>query len=516
MTSTPLRSVAIQMAQDDDVAVALRGLDAGLVIDLGKGRGTITVTANIPRGHKLALTRVPVGAPVSKYGQSIGRATSEIHPGDHVHSHNLGMDDSEHEHGKERLRARQEPGPPVGPIPTFAGYRRANGTVGTRNYIGVLTSVNCSATAALMIAEAFKYQALTEYPNVDGVMALTHQSGCGLITGSEGAETLLRTLRGYARHPNFGGLVVLGLGCEMVAVESLVDDGTIPADTIVSSLTIQAAGGVRAAVAEGIARVKEMLPALDARRREDTPVSELVLGLNCGGSDGFSGVSANPALGVASDRLVSCGGTSILAETPEIFGAEHLLTYRAADPDVARRLLSRLQWWQRYAAQGGGSLDNNPSPGNKDGGLTTILEKSLGAVAKGGQAELSAVYEYADPVTSRGLVFMDTPGYDPVSVTGIIAGGATVICFTTGRGSVFGSKPAPSIKIATNTELFQRMGDDIDVNAGSIVDGSASLDDVGNEIFELIIRVASGQRTASEDLGIGDQEFVPWTFGTVT
>jgi len=309
---------------------------------------------------------------------------------------------------------------------------------------------------------------------------------------------------------------VLGLGCEMVPAASLVEGLDLPADTIVQTLTIQDTGGVRATVAAGVELIRQMLPVLDARRREPAPVSELVLGLNCGGSDGYSGITANPALGHASDRLVAAGGTSILGETPEVFGAEDLLTRRAVSPEVGRRLLERIEWWKQYAGAGGGTLDNNPSPGNKAGGLTTILEKSMGAVAKAGQADLQAVYEYAEPVTDHGLVFMDTPGYDPVSVTGIVAGGATVVCFTTGRGSVFGCRPTPSVKLATNTEMYQRMAGDMDLNCGRVADGTAVLSQVGDEIFELIIAVASGRQTVSEELGIGQEEFVPWQLGTVT
>jgi altronate hydrolase len=367
-----------------------------------------------------------------------------------------------------------------------------------------------------MIADSFRGSALDAFGNVDGVIALTHTSGCGLVPGSVGANTLVRTLRGYARHPNIGGLLVLGLGCEMVPAASLVDPLDLPADTIVHSLTIQDTGGVRATVRAGVELIEAMLPVLDARRRVPAPISELVLGLNCGGSDGYSGITANPALGHASDRLVAAGGTSILAETPEVFGAEHLLTRRAASEAVGRRLLERIDWWKGYARAGGGSLDNNPSPGNKAGGLTTILEKSLGAVAKAGQADLRAVYEYAEPVTERGLVFMDTPGYDPVSVTGIVAGGATVVAFTTGRGSVFGCRPTPSIKLATNTAMYQAMAQDMDINCGRIVDGTAGLTEVGDEIFEAIISVASGEPTASEGLDIGQEEFIPWQLGTVT
>lgn len=508
-----LADCALVLRAGDDVAVTTRDLAAGTV--LSTPAGPLVVVADVPRGHKLALRDLPAGAPVHKYGQSIGRTLVDVPAGSHVHAHNLGMDTTERTYEFAAVHA-DLPASDADRARTFQGYRRANGRVGTRNFIGILTSVNCSASSAKMIADQFRGLALDAYPHVDGVVALTHQSGCGLVPGSEGANTLLRTLRGYAQHPNFGGLLVLGLGCEMVPVTSLVEGLHVPADTIVQTLTIQDTGGVRATVRAGVERIKEMLPLLEERRREPVPISELVLGLNCGGSDGYSGITANPALGHASDRLVAAGGTSILGETPEVFGAEHLLTRRAVSEDVGRKLLHRIDWWQDYARAGGGTLDNNPSPGNKAGGLTTILEKSLGAVAKAGQADLTQVYEYAEQVTERGLVFMDTPGYDPVSVTGIVAGGATVVCFTTGRGSVFGCRPTPSIKLATNTEMFSRMSDDMDLNAGRIVDGTATLAQVGDEIFERIIAVASGEQTVSEELDIGQEEFVPWQLGTVT
>jgi altronate hydrolase len=507
-----LGECALLLRSDDDVAVATRDLPEGTRVVTNTTE--LVLHGGVPRGHKLAVRDVPAGSAVHKYGQSIGLATVPIAAGEHVHVHNLGMDGGarSYEFGTDRTVLPAPSGPPR----TFQGYHRANGRVGTRNYVGVLTSVNCSASAAKMIADQFRGTALDAFPNVDGVVALTHQSGCGLVPGSIGANTLLRTLRGYARHPNFGGLLVLGLGCEMVPVQSLVDGLDLPSDTIVQTLTIQETGGVRATVRVGVDLINDMLPVLNARRRAPAPISELVLGLNCGGSDGYSGITANPALGLASDRLVAAGGTSILAETPEVFGAEHLLTRRAVSEPVGRRLLERIDWWQGYAQAGGGTLDNNPSPGNKAGGLTTILEKSLGAVAKAGQADLSAVYEYAEPVTGRGLVFMDTPGYDPVSVTGIVAGGATVVCFTTGRGSVFGCRPTPSIKLATNTEMFLRMAEDMDINCGRIVDGTADLAQVGDEIFERIIAVASGEQTVSEGFEIGQEEFIPWHIGTVT
>jgi altronate hydrolase len=506
-----LSGAALLLDPGDDVAVATRDLAAGTEVSIGSTE--VTLPGAVPRGHKLAVRAVPRGAPVHKYGQSIGTATRDIAVGEHVHVHNLGFDDTARSYEFGTVHADLPTGRDAGR--TFLGYHRAGGRIGTRNHVAILTSVNCSASTAKMIAAQFQGLALDGYPNVDGVIALTHQSGCGLVQGSDGAQTLTRTLRGYARHSNVGGLLVLGLGCEMVPVQSLVDELDLPPDTLVEVMTIQGTGGVRATVRAGMDRIKAMLPVLNERTRKPAPVSELVLGLNCGGSDGYSGITANPALGVASDRLVAAGGTSVLGETPEVFGAEHLLTRRAVRPEVGQRLLDRIDWWRKYTESGGGSLDNNPSPGNKAGGLTTILEKSLGAVAKAGRADLSAVYEYAEAVTGRGLAFMDTPGYDPVSVTGIVAGGATVMCFTTGRGSVFGSRPAPTIKLATNTEMFERMAGDMDLNCGRIVDGTASLAEVGDEIFERIVAVASGAPTVSEELYLGQEEFVPWQLGAV-
>lgn len=499
---------------EDDVAVATRDLAPGDVVGLSTG-GSVDVLDDVPRGHKVALRDVATGGPVRKYGQVIGVATRDVRAGEHVHTQNLGYAPGEREH--ELATVHTPLAPPPGPRPTFRGYRRANGTVGTRSYVAILTSVNCSASTARMIADQFRGLALDAYDDVHGVVALTHQSGCGLVPTSEGAQVLLRTLRGYAAHPNVTGVLVLGLGCEMIAVDTVLAGARLSPDTVVRTLTIQDTGGVRATVRAGVEAVREMVQEIDARwERTDCDVADLVLGLNCGGSDGYSGITANPALGIASDRLVAYGGTSALAETPEVFGAEHLLTRRAVTPEVGQRLLDRLEWWQGYAAAGGGTLDNNPSPGNKAGGLTTILEKSLGAVAKGGQADLAAVHEYAEPLDTRGFVFMDTPGYDPVSVTGLVAGGATVVCFTTGRGSVFGCKPTPSIKLGTNSELYARMGDDVDIDCGRIVDGVATLEEVGDEIFARILAVASGEQTASEELDLGGEELVPWQLGTVT
>jgi altronate hydrolase len=512
MPQPDLREVALLLREHDDVAVATRELAAGEVLRHA-GRD-LTVRTTVPRGHKIAVHDLDEGSPIHKYGQVIGRTTTAVAAGSHVHAHNLGMAAVDHEY---EFGTAVTPIPPAtGGMRTFQGYRRSGGRVGTRNYIGIVTSVNCSASTARMIADQFRGPIMDIYPNVDGVVALAHDSGCGMVPASEGGQILLRTLRGYASHPNIGGILVLGLGCEMIGVDTLLAGLPDDSDTVVERLTIQDTGGVRATVRAGTAVVRTLLERLNERRRETFPASKLVVGLNCGGSDGYSGITANPALGHASDLLVAQGATTVLAETPEVFGAEHLLTRRAVSKEVGQKLLDRIAWWHRYVESGGGTLDNNPSPGNKAGGLTTILEKSLGAVAKGGSAPLTAVYEYAEPITDSGFTFMDTPGYDPVSVTGLVAGGATVVVFTTGRGSVLGGKPAPVLKVATNSETYQRMREDMDLDTGGIVTGSLTITEAGDQIFEAVLAVASGQETCSEDLDLGRDEFIPWQLGAVT
>jgi altronate hydrolase len=399
---------------------------------------------------------------------------------------------------------------------TFDGFRRPNGKVGTRNMIGLLTTVNCSASVSRFIAaEVEKRGLLRDHPLIDGIVALTHTTGCGMNDGGEGFQILRRTLLGYASHPNFGGVLLLSLGCEVNELQGLLEDPRLDIAVPHRALVIQEQGGTRETVQAGIDAIVELLPSIADVHREPVPASELIVGMECGGSDAWSGISANPVVGRASDRVVAQGGVAAFAETPEVYGAEHLLGARARDPLVAQRLFDRIAWWQRYAAQDSGSMDANPAPGNKAGGITTILEKSLGAIAKGGTTDLVEVVEYAEPMHGPGLVFMDTPGYDPVSATGLVAGGAQVMCFTTGRGSVFGCKPVPSIKVASNSALFTRMPDDMDVNAGRVVDGTATVAEVGDELFELILEVASGRQPLSEQLGFGQDEFAPWIVGAV-
>jgi altronate hydrolase len=455
-----------------------------------------------------------VGEAVRKYGQILGFATAPIAVGEHVHTHNLGMGNFDRDYAFG-VDAKPTDYVPEAQRATFEGIVRADGRVATRNFLGVLTSVNCSASAARFIAEQFRGGALAEFPDVDGVVALGHGTGCGMGIDGEPMHLLRRTIAGYARHPNFAGILILGLGCETNQISGLLQAEGLEEGPMLTTMTIQDTGGTTKTVREGVARLKAMLPAANAVRRQTVPASHLTLALQCGGSDGYSGITANPALGACVDLLVRHGGTAVLSETPEIYGAEHLLTRRAQSRAVGEKLVERIRWWEDYTAKTGGEMNNNPSPGNKAGGLTTILEKSLGAVAKGGSTNLVDVYRYAEPITAKGFVYMDTPGYDPVSATGQVAGGANVICFTTGRGSVFGCKPAPSLKLATNTPLYRRMEDDMDIDCGPIADGEATVAEMGKRIFDLVLATASGRRTKSEELGFGEDEFTPWVLGAV-
>lgn len=512
MTPPP---AVIQLHPSDSVAVARRSLLPGQIIRLGDR--SFVVRDRIPPLHKVALVDLAPGEPILKYGQAIGLAREAIPAGVHVHTHNVALG--------EFAAPPSEPVPfqpapvPGGEVRTFPGYPRPGGRAGTRNYLAVLSSVNCSASVSRYVADRFRGPDLArDYPAVDGVVAFTHKSGCAM-SPDEPTRLLQRVMGGIARHPNITGYVLIGLGCEVNQTDALLRQerledaraGEIPA----AVLNIQTQGGSRKTVEAAVRAVAGLLPAANALRRSPQPLDRLTLALNCGGSDGASGITANPALGVASDLLIRHGGASVLAETPEIYGAEHLLAARAATPDVAARLLERVRWWEDHVRRHGASIDNNPSVGNKAGGLTTIREKSLGAVAKGGQCPLTAVFGYAEPVTTRGLCFMDTPGYDPVSMTGLVAGGCNVAVFTTGRGSVYGCKPTPCLKIATNTALFDWMNEDMDLNAGTILDGTESVETVGHRIFERILAVAGGEKTLSERAGVGDEEFAPWMLGPV-
>lgn len=503
---TDTQNLAIRLNQNDNVVVARADLLPGTSVD------GVDAAHHIPAGHKMATVAIPQGEPVRKYDQIIGFASTDIGPGDHVHTQNIEFKMFERDY-RIGEAVKNIDYVPEAKRATFDGIVRENGRVATRNYIGVLTTVNCSATVARYIADHFRGPALEAYPNVDGVVAITHGTGCGMAADGEGVAILQRTLAGYARHPNFAGILFVGLGCEVAQIGMMMEVEGLKPGPLLKMFTIQETGGTAATVRHGIEMIEGMLPHANEATRQPVPASELILGLECGGSDAYSGISANPALGAAADLLVRNGGTACLGETPEIYGAEHLLTRRAVSQEVGEKLIAKIRWWEDYVAKNHGSMDNNPSPGNKAGGLTTILEKSLGAAAKGGTTNLVDVYSYAEKITAKGFVFMDTPGYDPVSVTGMVAGGANVVCFTTGRGSVFGCKPTPSIKLATNSAMYRRMSEDMDVNCGLVVDGDCSVEEMGERIFRKILDVASGKQSCSEALGFGDSEFLPWQIG---
>jgi altronate hydrolase len=498
----------IRLHPEDSVVIARATLLPGAPV-----ADNVSASERIPAGHKVAVRPIAKGEAIRRYGQIIGFAAAPIAPGQHVHVQNCVMGDfaKDYAYGVDA-----RPTAYANPAATFMGIRRPDGRVATRNYIGILTSVNCSAHVADLVAGVFRRNPFTgedplaDYPNVDGVVALTHKTGCGM-TEKEPLRLLRRTLAGYARHVNFSHVVVLGLGCEVNQIRGLKEEQHL-AERI-RNMDIQEMGGTRKTVEATVDFVKGVLAEANNVTREPAPVSELRVALQCGGSDGYSGVSANPALGAASDLVVRHGGTVILSETPETYGAEHLLTRRAVSREVGEKLVGLMRWWEEYTAREGAEMNANPSPGNKAGGLTTILEKSLGAMAKAGSTNLVDVVNYAEPVTKKGFVFMDTPGYDPVGATGQVAGGANLLCFTTGRGSVFGCKPTPSIKLATNTPMYQRMQDDMDVNCGAVLDGDLTVQECGQQIFELMLRVASGERTKSEQFDFGAAEFAPWVIG---
>jgi len=485
-------SLTIRLNPNDDVVIARTQLVGGTLLT----EENVTVSGLVPPGHKVATRAIPKGSPVRRYNQIIGFASRDIAPGEHVHLHNIAMGAFERDYA---FGVDAKPTRYADPPATFVGIVRPDGRVATRNYIGLLSTVNCSATVVRGIADHFRGEALAaggeKYANVDGVVALTHGSGCGMDTHGDGMTLLRRTLGGYARHVNFAGVLVVGLGCEANQISSLFGAQNLKEGPLLRTFSIQDTGGTAKTIAHGIGIVREMLPHANVVTRERVPASHITVGLQCGGSDGYSGITANPALGAAVDLLVHHGGTAILSETPEIYGAEHLLTRRAVSREVGEKLIARIKWWEDYTERERGEMNNNPSPGNKAGGLTTILEKSLGAVAKGGTTNLVDVYEYAEPVSAKGFVYMDTPGYDPVSATGQVAGGANMIVFTTGRGSAYGCAPSPSLKLSTNTALWVKQEEDIDLNCGEIADGTASVDEIAEKLFRLMLDTASGAKS---------------------
>ncbi|MFN4257676.1 MAG: UxaA family hydrolase [Gemmataceae bacterium] len=511
-TAVPLAQVAVHLRPEDNIAIAVKPLLPGMAVT-GNG-ATLTLSRRVGMGHKLALRPIRAGEAVYKYGQIIGFASNDIAAGEHVHVHNLSAPLFERDYG---YCQKCPPPPPAAEPRYFMGYDRGDGRVGTRNYVAIISMVNCSASASKYISERIRASGLlSQYPNVDGVLAITHKGGCAMQYDGPDHHQFDRTLAGFAKHANVGAYLLVGLGCETGQALHLIENqGLVQLNGAKKEpkvLTIQECGGISKTVEAGVRAIAEMLPQVNDVRRTKISADKLILGTQCGGSDGNSGITANPAVGVASDLLIAQGGTSVLAETPEIYGAEHLLTQRAVSRAVGEKLVERIKWWEWYTGIFGAEINNNPSVGNKEGGLTTIYEKSLGAIAKAGSTALVDVVRYAEPIRAKGLVVMDTPGYDPVSMTGLVAGGANLLIFTTGRGSVFGCKPVPCLKIATNSPLYHHMSDDMDINAGVILEGTP-VEEVGQLIFEELLAIASGQQTKSELNGVGEEEFAPWSIG---
>jgi altronate hydrolase len=502
----------IRLHPDDNVVVARELIERGTELSF---EGLMT-RDKIPAGNKIAARAIKKGEPIFKYNTVIGFAAEDIAPGTWLHNHNTEFREFDRDY------AHAQGYEPVEPVPaseqaTFQGIVRDDGRVATRNYVGICSTVNCSATVVRKVAEHFTPQRLAAYPNIDGVVAFSHGLGCGMEMSGEPMDLLRRTIAGYARHVNVAATLIVGLGCERNQIAGLMKDQDLSAGPKFHTFTMQHTGGTRKTIAAAIQAIEEMLPDANDIHRESAPASHIMVGLQCGGSDGFSSITANPALGVAIDTLARHGGTGILSETPEIYGVEHTLTRRACSIEVGEKLVERIRWWKdEYAAGRDVQINGTVSPGNQMGGLANIFEKSLGSSMKGGTGPLMEVYKYAEPVTAKGFVFMDTPGYDPVSATGQIAGGANLIAFTTGRGSMFGSKPAPCIKLATNTAMYRHLEEDMDINCGQILDGDKTLAEMGEDIFQIMLDVASGRKTKSELLGLGDNEFVPWDIGIMS
>ena len=507
-----LAGAIIRLHPHDNIVVAR--VDIGIGTEVPSEH--FTSRSQVPAGYKIAAKKIYQGEPILKYNVTVGFANTDIEAGTMVHSHNTEFREFDRDY------AYASEFKPIQMLPeaeraTFQGYVRPNGKVGTRNFIGILSTVNCSATVVNKIADWFTPERLKEYPNIDGVVAFSHDIGCGMEMSGEPMELLRRTMAGYARHPNLAAALIVGLGCERNQLKGLMEQEDLTAGTTLHTFIMQETGGTRKTIEAGIEAVKALLPEANKAQRETVSASHLCVGLQCGGSDGFSSITANPALGAAIDILSRHGGTGILSETPEIYGVEHTLTRRAASQSIGEKLIARIRWWKdEYSVGRDVQINGQVSPGNQIGGLANIFEKSLGSSMKGGTGPLMEVYKYAEPVTAKGFVFMDTPGFDPVSATGQIAGGANLIAFTTGRGSMFGSKPAPCIKLATNTPMYQRLTEDMDINCGEILDGTVSVQEMGQRIFELFLRTASGEPSKSELLGLGDYEFVPWQIGVMS
>ena len=507
---------AIIVDPNDNVAVVKRATSTDLEVVLPDGR-LIRLCGAVPPGHRFAIRDIPAGEFVLQFGQPIGTSLG-IKSGEQITHAVMSNDVPIIRDLPEDLHTAAPVYIPEAQRATFMGYRRRDGRVGTRNFVLIVPTSMCASHEAMQIstiAEFTLYDRL-KFPNVDGVVAIPHNKGCGCQDGST-IDVMLRTLSNYADHPNVGGVILIDLGCEktnLSQVERYLLKREKAFDKPVAKIGIQEVGGTQAAIQRGLKEVEQMLPEVNLTAREECPVSELVLGVKCGGSDGFSGISANPSLGRAADWLVRSGGTVLITEVPEFCGAEHLLANRAKDVETGRAVYRLVDWYKEYASKFGAVLNNNPSPGNITGGLLNITIKSLGAIAKAGTTRVEGVVEYAETPTNRGLNLMQGPGYDQESTPGLVAAGATVVVFTTGRGTTIGNAIAPVIKLASNTPVFERMSQDLDLSAGAVIDGTETIDEVGKRVFERICEVASGTQARAEEHK--HREFQFWAEQTVS
>lgn len=513
----PVSDYAVVVDPSDNVAVVKRETAPGLEVVMPGGR-PVRLRAVVPPGHRFATRAILPGEFVLQYGQPIGTSLG-IEEGDYISHDNMSNDVPVVRDLPEDLHT-----PPPRYIPeeerlTFMGFRRADNRVGTRNYVLIVPTSMCASHEAQQISmmAEFMLYSREKYPNVDGVVAIPHNKGCGCQDGST-LDVMLRTLSNYADHPNVGGVILMDLGCEktnLAYVEKYLLRREKSFDKPVARIGIQEVGGTQAAIERGLKEVERMLPEVNRTAREERPVSELVLGVKCGGSDGFSGISANPSLGRAADLLVRSGGTVLITEVPEFCGAEHLLALRAKDAETGRAIYRMVDWYKEYASKFGAVLNQNPSPGNIAGGLLNITIKSLGAMAKAGTTRVEGVVEYAEVPKERGLHLMQGPGYDQESTPGLVAAGATVVVFTTGRGTTIGNAIAPVIKLASNNPVFERMSRDLDLSAGGVIEGTETIDEVGRRVFEHVVRVAGGEVLAKAEEH-KHREFQFWAEQTVS
>lgn len=515
--AVPVSDYAIIVNPDDNVAVVKNQTSAGLTVVL-PGGVPLTIGDAVPPGHRFATSDIPAGEFVRQYGQPIGTSLG-IARGEWVTHDNMTDDVPVVRNLPDDLHTPAPDYFPADQIETFAGFRRADGRVGTRNFVLIVPTSMCAsheATQISMMAE-FLHYSREKYPNVDGVVAIPHNKGCGCQDGST-LDVMMRTLSNYADHPNVGGVILIDLGCEktnLSFVEKYLTKREKPIQKPVFKIGIQDVGGTQAAIEIGLAEVAKMLPEVNKCVREEFPVSELVLGVKCGSSDGFSGISANPALGYCSDLLVRSGGTVLLTEVPEFCGAEHILANRAKDSVIGRKIYAMVDWYKDYASKFGAVLNENPSTGNKAGGLLNITIKSLGAIVKAGTTRIEDCIEYAETPTARGINLMQGPGYDQESTPGLVASGATVVVFTTGNGTTIGNAITPVIKLASNNRVFERMANDLDISAGNVIEGTESIVEVGTRLFEHVRRTASGEIQAKAEI-LKHREFQFWAEKTVS